>query len=225
MSSTLTARLLAGGALLVTLIAAGILIAASGGDGDGDATTASTSLEAKAGSGGVAGEDPNVEGSNGPPRSDSDESDGTDGGGPQEGQGPADAASLDDGFAAKLRAIVAGSLAELAPLAQGSAAAGDPEQYADLLATGASQIDDTLGELETLDAPPEAEEGTQQVIDAYRGLHEAVARGAKDFSSGNRSKITAALGYLGEAAGQFRADLGAATSTLGEAGFVIPVAG
>lgn len=204
---------------MAVLAAVGVVIATNGGGDDETAPVLSTSTQSERASGAVKGE--------------SAEGDDRNGGGRQEGGGSPEDGSQGDSsgepapeqtdssgdFASQLRSIVGASLSELAPLAQGTAAASAPDQYADMLATGASQIDDTIGELEDLDPPADAEEGTRQIIDAYRGLGDAVSRGAKDFSSGNRGRIAGALKYLGAAASAFRSGLATATQTLAQAGY------
>ena len=220
-------RLLVAAAVVAVLVAAGVLIATAGSDDGGGSSPVETATKgADRGDGAVAGEARSGDDSEDRPRGDTDEpgADGpADDTGPSGEPGvPASDGDPGDEFAAQLRSIVGSSLAELAPLAQGTAAAQDPDGYADMLATGASQIDDTIDELEALDPPAGAEEGTQQLIAAYDGLGQAVAQGSKDFSTGDGKRIQKALGYLAEAAGQFRADLGTATQALSAAGFSAP---
>lgn len=204
--------------VVATLTAVVVLIAGyAGGDGGGDGepdktTQAATERSNAAGAAEKSSADARDRGDRNEGNASDSGDDSSDEGGSVAGQ-PASGPSP-EAFETSLRAIVSESLTRLAPLAQGRAAAGSPELYAQMLADAVPQMDDTIGRLEALGPPAGAEAGTDALIETYAGMREAIARGAKDFSSGKQVRIEVALVYLEQAAADFRAGLAEVTGSL-----------
>ncbi|MFN8151087.1 MAG: hypothetical protein U0R24_08175 [Solirubrobacterales bacterium] len=156
-----------------------------------------------------------------------DQDEGGDSGGGQgeddaDGQGSGAGSASGDEFASQLRTIVGEAFVELRSLVAPATAMTDPDAYADQLEDGAGDIDDTIDQLQALDPPADAEEGTEGVIAAFTALRGWVAAGAEDYASGDRKRIADGLAGLQEGAAQFRAEMGKAIASLRRAGYGLP---
>ncbi len=234
----MTAARLAAHALLIALLAFGVSACGDQGDGTGSTSApvavpndgaAGAPLTGGPGTGGETTPGSPASGETAPdapagasPAPGSAADGGSAPGSPADGVTPAPGSDPVPDPALALRAIVAESLAELAPLADPSAVYGNPAGYADLLETASGQIDTTIDRLEALDPPAPAASGTAALIAAYRDLGTAVDRGADAFSSGDTGQINAGRAYLTRAAGRFRRALDAAADSLLEAGVEVP---
>ncbi len=217
--------------VLVALLALGLTACGGGDEGGGGATAAGTAPAGAATDPGAAttGGGAADRGDGGP----RDGGAGSDGGGSDGGPGgdgaggsgttpaPGSAPSPDQGFAMRLRLIVADSLNELAPLADPTGIWGRPAAYAEALKSASGRIDATIGRLEALDPPAAAEPGTEQLIDAYRDLGRAVDRGANAFASGDPGRINVGRAYLTKKGAAFRAAVVDAAESLRDAGIVL----